>query len=309
MRIERILFPIDFSDQSRAMNSDVEWLATHFNSRVTLLHVFEVPASWYGGEVPPLLGPDFLEYAAEAKRQIENYTIKLPESRIERLSVHGTPAWHIAHIAEEREADLIVMGTHGYGPLRRLLLGSVAMKVLHDVKRAVWTHTAHPGSATAPIERISRILCSIELSGETVPLLRSVTGIAAEFGATIRLVHCVPWTAPTPVGYFDVNLYRSMKDWARDEIARMQQEAGTDFPVDLTEGLIAEDIAELATKHDADLVVIGRGRAQRVLGSLRTHSYEIIREVPCPVLSFSVESEHREFSSSKFHEADAPTFS
>ncbi|HEX4227396.1 MAG TPA: hypothetical protein VHZ07_01915 [Bryobacteraceae bacterium] len=71
MRVENILFPIDFSVQSRAMNSDVEWLATHFNSRrVTLLHVFEVPASWYnGGEALPMIAPDFMEYASEAIRR------------------------------------------------------------------------------------------------------------------------------------------------------------------------------------------------------------------------------------------------
>jgi nucleotide-binding universal stress UspA family protein len=307
MKIEHILFPVDFSIQSRAMNSDVEWLATHFNTRrVTLLHVFEVPASWYGAaQAPPMLAPDFLEYAAEAKQRLESYAIKLPESRIQRLSVQGSPAWHIAQVAREREADLIVVGTHGYGPLRRLLLGSVAMKVLHDVKCPVWTRPAHPGSATAPIHEISRILCSIELSKETVPLLRSAKGLAADFGASMRLVHCVPQTASMPYGYCDASLSLSMMNWAREEIARMQNEAGTDFPVDLTEGLIAEDIAELATKHDADLVVIGRGRAQAAFGSLRTHSYEIIREVPCPVLSLPMEEERRESPSRPVDEVSA----
>ena len=37
--------------------------------------------------------------------------------------------------------------------------------------------------------------------------------------------------------------------------------------------------------HNADLVVIGRGIMQHVLGSLRTHVYSIIREAPCPVIS------------------------
>jgi hypothetical protein len=48
MKIDHILFPVDFSNHSRALNSEVEWLAAQFNSRVTLLHVLEVPTSWYG---------------------------------------------------------------------------------------------------------------------------------------------------------------------------------------------------------------------------------------------------------------------
>lgn len=309
MKVDHILFPIDFSIQSRVMNADVEWLASHSNCRrITLLHVFEVPAGWYGGgQAPPMLAPDFTEYAAEAKQRLENYSIKLPESRIQRLSVEGSPAWHIAHVAAEQYADLIVMGTHGYGPFRRLLLGSVAMKTLHDVKCPVWTRQAHLGSAAAPLTGISRILCSIELSGETVPMLRSVKGLAAEFGSAVRLFHCVPETASMPFGYFDASLCRSMKDWAREEISRMQQEAGTDFPVDLTGGQIAEDIAELATKEEADLVVIGRGKAQAAFGSLRTHLYEIIREVPCPVLSVSLPEGQRESSSKHFDEVNLQT--
>jgi hypothetical protein len=61
MKIDHILSPIDFSEHSRALNSDVEWLASHFNSRVTLLHVFEIPTSWYGGGESPLItGEDIL---------------------------------------------------------------------------------------------------------------------------------------------------------------------------------------------------------------------------------------------------------
>jgi hypothetical protein len=43
MRIDHILFPVDFSDHSRALNPEVEWLSSHFHSRVTPLHVFEMP--------------------------------------------------------------------------------------------------------------------------------------------------------------------------------------------------------------------------------------------------------------------------
>src|SRR5260370_28861920 len=129
MRIDNILFPIDFSGSSLAMNSEVEWLATHFNSRVTLLHVVEVPTSWSGsGDAPLMTGSELLAYADAEKQRLQAYPIRLPENRIERISAEGSAACQIAKWTRVHYVDLIMMGTHGYGPFRRLLLASVAIK-------------------------------------------------------------------------------------------------------------------------------------------------------------------------------------
>lgn len=302
MKFEHILFPVDFSDESRAMNTDVEWLATHFNSRVTLLNVFEIPTNWYGGGDAPLLtGAEFTAYADAAKQSLAAYPLQLPQDRVERLLLEGSAAWQIARVTEQRKMGLIVMGTHGYGPLRRFLLGSVAMKVLHDVKCPVWTHPAQAGSEPQRRAGISRILCSVELSPETVPLLRITKELAADFGASVQLIHCVPETEPRPSGYYDDDLHRSLKGWVDQEVYRLQEEADTDFPLIVTERFIAQDVAEQARLNSADLVIIGRGKVQGVFGTLRTHAYDIIRAVPCPVLSFCLEHTHPKSSREESH--------
>ena len=48
MKIKHILFPIDFSDFSRALNPEVEWVAKRFDADVTLMHVVEIPVTSYG---------------------------------------------------------------------------------------------------------------------------------------------------------------------------------------------------------------------------------------------------------------------
>jgi nucleotide-binding universal stress UspA family protein len=50
-------------------------------------------------------------------------------------------------------------------------------------------------------------------------------------------------------------------------------------------GDVASGVRHAAEKLHADAVVIGRGHHNGVLGLLRTHSYAIIRESPCPVLA------------------------
>lgn len=298
MKFDHILFPVDFSEHCTMLNSEVVWLASHFGSRVTLLHVFEVPASWYGGGDAPLMtAEDVRAYSEWHRQRLAQYSIELPEARIERISAEGSPEWHISRCVRENGVDLVVMGTHGYGVLRRLLLGSTAMKVLHDVSCPVWTHSAATEVGHAPMTGVSRIICSIELTEEALPLLRFTKEFANEFDAQVRLVHSVPAMDSRPERYVDLDLHRFLKDSAREEISRLQTEAGTEFPLSVTEGNIAQDIAETALNERADLVVIGRGRSQQIFGTLRSHAYGVIRQAPCPVLSYSMEAQSAEASS------------
>jgi nucleotide-binding universal stress UspA family protein len=287
VRIDHILFPVDFSEHSRALNSTVEWLASRFDSHVTLLHVFEVPTSWYGGGESPLIaGKDILAFAEAEKQRLNEYVVRIPENQTQRVSAEGGAAWHIANWAKENDVDLIVMGTRGFGAFRRLLLGSVAMKVLHDVSCPVWTHSAN-GAIGAPMQGISKIVCALELTEEAVPLLRFTKELAAEFGARVRLLHTLPETETGPYRYLGTGFPRQLMNLKEEAIAHLQREAETDFPLTITEKNIARDAADVALAEQADLIVIGRGKAQAPLGSLRTHAYEIIREAPCPVLSFA----------------------
>ncbi|MBV8709382.1 MAG: universal stress protein [Acidobacteriaceae bacterium] len=296
MKFDHILFPIDFSDHSRTLNAEVEWLASRFHSEVTLLHVFEIPTSWYGGgEASIINGQEIMAYIESEKRRLQEYKINVPEERVRRISAEGSAAWHITEWTKNHPVDLIVMGTHGYGTWRRLLLGSVAMKILHEVDCPLWTHAA--AAHGIQNREISCIVCSLELSEECVPLLRFTKGLADEFGARVQLIHSVPEVDSRPAKYFDYPLHQALKDWAQNEIDRQQSEAGTNFPFVLTEGPIARDVLELATKQQADLIVTGRGTVQNFCGTWRTHIYDIIREAPCPVLSYSLKCQPQDTSS------------
>ena len=103
-------------------------------------------------------------------------------------------------------------------------------------------HEAHNAPA-------ARIVCSLELSDEAVPLLRFTKELADTMGAQVRLIHVV--ANDTAAG---------------QEIAKLQEAAGTDFPVTTPEGPVASDIAEFAEDQQADLIVIGRGKARARVG-------------------------------------------
>jgi nucleotide-binding universal stress UspA family protein len=299
MKFDRILFPVDFSGTSKKLNCQVEWLARRFNSRVTLLHVFEIPSSWYGGaDAPMLSGEDVVEFANQEKQRLQDYSLHVPESRIERVSLEGGAASHIADWTSEHATDLVVMGTHGFGALRRMLLGSVAMKVLHDVDCPVWTQATRSSSAME-FKGITNIVCPIELTDEAVPLLHFAKNMAETLGSRVRLLHVIPEQDVLEYKYFDFDFHQRLSEMAVAEIAKYQREAGTDFPLSITKGHIAQDAAELALNHNADLMLIGRGKARGVFGSLRTNAADIIREAPCPVLSYSMDWLAKEFQAAE----------
>jgi len=197
----------------------------------------------------------------------------------------GDAAQEIVQYAAEHDVDLVMMPTHGYGPYRSFLLGSVAAKALHDLAIPVWT-AAHCEDLAVP-ERVDyrNILCAVDLGPCTVPLLRRARMFADAFGATLRIFHAVPG-AELVDRRFDTAFTNFLLDSARDEIKKIQERAGTDLAVCLASGPVASVIAEAARDHDADLVIMGRGRIHNTLGRLRTNAYAIIRESPCPVLSF-----------------------
>jgi nucleotide-binding universal stress UspA family protein len=121
---------------------------------------------------------------------------------------------------------------------------------------------------------------------EAIPLMQFTKQLASKLGAEVRLIHAIPEIEARLHPYFDGDGRRDFRESARAEIAKMQREAGTGFAVMVSETGVTNALSEAATGYGADLVVIGRGKAQKRLGRLRTHVYDIIRQAPCPVLSY-----------------------
>jgi nucleotide-binding universal stress UspA family protein len=263
---------------------------------VTLLHVFEIPATWYGASEASFVNTEcFNALRDSAEQRLKEYTIKVPEARVERILAGPDVAGEILNWVNEHDVDLIVMGTHGYGALQVWILGSVTAKVLHSATCPVWTDSLLHARPNDPA--ISKILCAVEIMDEAIPLLRFTKQVAEELGATVRLIHSVPELETRPNRYFDFDLHRYLAESARVEIAKMQREAATEFPLTVSGVGISDALAEAAREHGADLVVIGRGKAQKALGRFQTHAYEIIRCAPCPVLSYSLNQQDRISSS------------
>jgi nucleotide-binding universal stress UspA family protein len=72
---------------------------------------------------------------------------------------------------------------------------------------------------------------------------------------------------------------------AHDMLEKLQAQVNARGDLRVLEGDVTERICEFAASWDADLLVIGRSAPGGLMGRLRTHSYAMIRQSPCPVVS------------------------
>ncbi|MCG6970916.1 MAG: universal stress protein, partial [Gammaproteobacteria bacterium] len=106
------------------------------NAKVSLLHVVDhLPPLGFGEE--PLIAPDWMipeqQLLDEAKKSLHNFADKHSLQNSEQQVALGTPHVEVVRIAEDKNIDLIVVGSHGRHGVR-LLLGSTANGILHHAK-------------------------------------------------------------------------------------------------------------------------------------------------------------------------------
>ena len=282
---EKIVFPVDMSDNCTATVPYVEALAKKFNAELTLLHVLEIPPAyftdWYG--YMSLVDTQAIRDGRQG--EFDQYLKdRFTGLRVRRVLDEGDPSRIIVKYAEDHAADLIMMPTHGYGVFRSLLLGSVTAKVLHDALCPVWT-SVHVEKAPPSGGTFERMICAVDLSDASVATMRFASRLAHDFNAKLWLAHAVPAPEAGPERYFDSDLQKVLEQDARNTITEMQQAAGIEAGLCVGAGDVAHVVSEAAIHHNADLVIVGRGHAIRTLGRLRTNVYSIIRQSPCPVIS------------------------
>lgn len=287
MALSKILVPVEFSPRCLGSAQYAEALASHFHCDLALLHV----------RVPPTLpyaAPDVMAYStaleadedaiARAQAQLDAFPIAAPDAaNLTRLVLEGDPARTIVEYARDARCDLIVMSTHGYGPFRRFLLGSVTAKVLHDAECPVWTGP-HLEAAPQYSELSFRtVLCALDLRPESGRVLEWAGAFAREFGARLRIVHAIHTSSNVGGFHFDADWRTELTRQARTAIGLLQEERHIDGDVEIETGEPAAAIRDAAERMHAGLLVIGRGGRAGLLGRLRTNAYAILRESPCPV--------------------------
>ena len=160
--IKKILLPIDFSDASTTLLQYGVYLAEKYDARIYIVFVTEDAVTYAGLSYPnhselPLadipfnrLQEDLTAYARERMEKFLEKNMTPAGVAYQSTILFGHVAEEIIDYANKETIDLIIIGTHGFKGLNRMLLGSVAEKVVKLAPCPVMTINAYKEQETGP---------------------------------------------------------------------------------------------------------------------------------------------------------------
>jgi len=288
----KILCPVDFSEHSQRAVRFAALLARSFGSQITLLHVND----------PVLVATSAIVYAERAEEDTHAELNRLldealadDQHRVRDVTIlvtEGDPSEQIARVAEEYGVDLIVMGTHGLGGYRRMLIGSTTERLL---RRTTIPVAAVPlAESTFSLEDSLRpgsgsVVAAIDFNEPSRHVARTAAGVATELGLGLVLLHVLK-PMRTVLRWRE---QAAARDKSRMTEAREQLDALAVAlqPVTVAEILIvtghpADDIAATAIQREASLIAVGLGGDAGLFApSPGSIAYRTLCLAPMPVLA------------------------
>ncbi len=286
--LKNILFATDFSPCSNAALPYALSAARRYGATLHATHVMPTKAELI------LMSPESWPTVAEQDDEIRQSYIDQLEKQLQEvphsvLTPRGNVANALAQIIEEREIDLLVLGTHGRAGVGKLFLGSVAEEIFRRAVCPVLSVGPHVSRPPNGEIQFQHILFATDFSADSLAALPFAVSLAEEDQAQLALLHVVEHPAAGIADLEQVKAYvmRRLKElvppeaepWCHTECLL---EFGRQFAPP------AERILEVAGNRAADLIVLGVRKVRGKLG-LATHlastTAEILTQAACPVLT------------------------
>jgi nucleotide-binding universal stress UspA family protein len=288
-----LLCPVDFSDASRKALAWSSRFSNEIGARLTVLHVIETRLLSVGNLVA---APELF---AELRRRAEEGFVSLKKDlglkHASFESVEGVPEDVIVKAAEERSADLVVMGTHGLSGFERFFLGSVTEKVLHRIRVPLLTLSPSvEETRTSPSRGTGEVLMAVDLGSESQAVLRHGVELAKHFHAKPVALHAVarPYVVLNeasfePLGLMEVErLTGALTETRRKDLEAMLPDwGGSPIEAIVTVGSAFESLRRIVAERPVELVVMGAGEhGEAGIRWLGSTCHKMVRWAPCPVL-------------------------
>ena len=299
----RILLATDGSPEAERALGTAAMLSEKLGAELHLVCVEPMPdpLSWPEARImSPELRGDIRERAEDAARKmLERQAEKLGEMDVEVSGVHavaGRPDTEIVRVAEEVGVGLVVLGSRGLGPVRRAVMGSVSLSVVHHSHCSVLVVRE---DADLP----GRILLAVDGSEQARSAAASAAEISASTGSGLHIVFVMP-TAEHLYGHhlYSRELKQSVREQAEGEVKAFLDEqvgwieahGGKVEDTHMAVGRPDAEIVKLAEELVAGLTVVGSrglgGVRRALVGSV---SDSVVRHAHGPVLVVRSEQEGR----------------
>lgn len=294
LRLTTIVVPLDFSGESlRALDFGLP-LARRFGARVHLVHVYEGAHQFSTVATSPVLWSE-----AEAKRHLADEVELAFGTRPRRDDCHlriGKPHQEIIATAEEVDADLIVISTHGHSGLKQLTLGSTTEKIICQARCPVLVvrePTRGPIKTAAEGIVLQKILVPVDFSDCAREGARYASVFATAVGADLLLLHVVhsPYYMVATGAPADPDWPQLLEtavfqaDRQLDEMTNFLPLIGISCHTEIEVGSPVERLTRASARPEVDMIITSThgytGMRHALLGSV---AEQLVRSARCPVL-------------------------
>ena len=298
-----ILCAVDFSTASGLALTAAARIATTFGQPLTVVTVAD-PLLATAERVH--LGDDPITLMTRALGEFVDDTLGPGLSSRPQLVVPmGNPAAEILGQADASDAQLIVLATQGASGVSKFVFGSVAERVLRTSTRPVLVvPPAVANTQMRTIGAMQEVLAPIDFHEYALDDARVAARVARASHARLRLLHVVAadeadrWTILRPSAASELEGQLSGMRQTQVERAREALESvadalgGTPRPtLEVAQGGVAEQIAQVADRVDVDLVVVGLRGTPGVTGArVGAIAYRVLCSSPVPVLAMPHEA-------------------
>jgi nucleotide-binding universal stress UspA family protein len=296
--LKKILVATDFSRLSdRAMDYALSF-ARRYEASVVAAHIIS-PALYASPSTATMFEAlDPLPYLDGVRRELTRRLEEICQNAADTgvkchpVLVEGGISEELKRLVEDREIDLLVLGTNGAERWNRLVMGSVAESLVHNAKCPVLTVGPRVFRRAKFETTLKHILYATDFSAEATHAGPYALSLAQEYGSKITLVHVLPPELRSNsdrerlTRHFRADLEhlipQDAQDWCEPEFV-------------LEYGGSVEAIVELAEQRAADLIVLGTRKSNAgVLTYFKSGvAYHVMCRAECPVFTVTGETEYR----------------
>lgn len=293
VQIKRIMCATDFSDFSNLSLTYGMALAGEFEAKLFVCHIVDISSAAMYGEAMVDITQQQQRMEQYAREQLEQLAAGYP-IQWEPLVVTGQPAEEICRMAKQKAVDLVVCATHGRAGLKRLVLGSVAERLMRILPCPILIiRVLKPDLNLKKGLSLKRILVGCDFSPDSSLAFMHGLSLAQEFQSELHLAN----VAELPVNRETVKNGRSTGDsndqdlrhQLNQKLKNMVSDESCNWCTLKTTVLTDqphEALTAYAEKHDMDIIVLGvRGHGlvgKLFVGSTTDH---VVRRASCPVLA------------------------
>ena len=266
--LDAVVVATDFSPGAAAGLRRTAILPFRARAHVILIHVLPARVDRATDSLVRDVAQQQLDAAATSLRERFADRVRA-DIRVTSRLIRGDASSEIGRLAEQAEADLVVLGRHGSPVLRELLLGSVAQRVSRHARVPVLV------VAKAPRSPYHQVVAGFDLSADAVRAVQLATRLATpdahvEVVYAYREVH----TGGTEPGAARRIATAELTELRKEILAALPpaRSKATEWPVRMERGDPRQVLLEVAEKRTADLIAMGSigrtGIQRRLIGSV-----------------------------------------